>query len=295
VRAVPEAAGGTWEAEALVAEALEAPAVYRALSTEYTDVGRLVEYLGERLFSGVVRVNLPGREAHVVLFRGRLQAARYRVEDRTLEAGEAVRSVLADSRWMEGEVWVHQLPEELFPEEWDEREPIPWEATEAQHPHPEPLEAVRADGTPVEATEGPPAPPPETGSFPETAAPSAEPARGEPEPARAAPAGEALDVVSWVRLLESFVARFKRYRGPSAASRLEAEVNAALEGSGLRLGRGRVEGEATDPEALRLAAVRAVGFVKGMAGQAFAEQSLAVAMRDAGIKDGAKVRALLET
>ncbi|GBD28648.1 hypothetical protein HRbin31_00669 [bacterium HR31] len=292
MRAVPEAAGGTWEAEALVAEALEAPAVYRALSTEYTDVGRLVEYLGERLFSGVVRVSLPGREAYVVLFRGRLQAARYRVEDRTLEAGEAVRSVLADSRWMEGEVWVHQLPEELFPEEWDEREPIPWEAREAQHPHPEPLGAVRAEVT-VEATEGPPTP--ETGSFPETAEPSAEPAPGEPEPARAAPAGEAVDAVSWVRLLESFVARFKRYRGPSAASRLEAEVNAALEGSGLRLGRGRVEGEATDPEALRLAAVRALGFVKGMAGQAFAEQSLAVAMRDAGIKDGAKVRALLET
>ncbi|MDR7462119.1 MAG: hypothetical protein QN204_06795 [Armatimonadota bacterium] len=292
---MPEAAGGTWEAEALVAEALEAPAVYRALSTEYTDVGRLVEYLGERLFSGVVRVNLPGREACVVLFRGRVQAARYRVEDSTLEAGEAVRSVLADSRWMEGEVWVHQLPEELFPEEWEEREPVPWEAAEAQHPHPEPPEAVRADRTPAEATEGAAAPPPATGSLPETAEPPAEPGLGEPEPARAAPAGEALDVVSWVRLLESFVARFKRYRGPSAASRLEAEVNAALEGSGLRLGRGRVEGEATDPEALRLAAVRAVGFVKGMAGQAFAEQSLAVAMRDAGIRDGAKVKALLET
>lgn len=295
MRAVPEAAGGTWEAEALVAEALEAPAVYRGLSTEYTDVGRLVEYLGEGLFSGVVRVNLPGREAHVVLFRGRLQAARYRVEDRALEAAEAVRSVLADSRWMEGEVWVHQLPEELFPEEWDEREPIPWEATEAQHPRPEPMQAVGAELTPVEATAGAAAPLPATDSFPQTAEPSAGPAVAEPEPARPERPGEALDVVSWVRLLESFVARFRRYRGPSAASRLEAEVNAALQGSGLRLGRGRVEGEATDPEALRLAAVRAVGFVKGTAGQAFAEQSLAVAMRDAGIKDGAKVRALLET
>ncbi len=278
-----------------MAEALEAPAMYRGLSTEYTDVGRLVEYLGDRLFSGVVRVNLPGREAHVVLFRGRLQAARYRVEDRILEAAEAVRSLLADSRWMEGEVWVHPLPEELFPEEWDERGPIPWDATEVWHPHPEPSDAVGAELAPAEATAGSLAPRPGTDSFRETAEPAAEPGHGKPEPTRPARPGEALDVVSWVRLLESFVARFRRYRGPSAASRLEAEVNAALEGSGLRLGRGRVEGEATNPEALRLAAVRAVRFVKGTAGQAFAEQSLAVAIRDAGIQDGAKVRALLET
>jgi hypothetical protein len=278
-----------WEGEALVAEALEAPALYRGLSTEYTDVGRLVEYLGDRLFSGLVRVSLPGREAHVLLFRGRPQAARYRVEEGVLVGAEALRGVVADSRWMEGEVWVHQLPEELFPEEWDERDPIPWELVEAL-PHPEPAsEEAQVAGRVESALPEPPA-----GAAP---APPVEPpataGQAEPEPAAGQPE-ESVDAVAWVRLLESLVARFKRYRGPTAASRLEAEVNAALEGSGLRLGRGKVEGNAADPEALRLAAVRAVGFVKGMAGQAFAEQSVAVAMRDAGIRDEAKLKALLE-
>ncbi len=269
---VAEGTVGGWEGQDLVAEALEAPAVYRELSTEYTDVGRLVEYLRDRLFSGLVRVTLPGREGYVLLFRGRPQAARYGVEGRSLEAVEAVRALVADSRWMEGEVWVHQLPEELFPEEWEEREPIPWEAAEALHPHSEQVAVVRS---PEEA--------PPVGVAP--AAPQAAPPQTE------APTGP--DLVSWVRVLESLVARFKRYRGPSAAGRLEAEVNAALQGSGLRLQRGRVEGEAKDAEALRLATIRAVGFVRGIAGQAFAEQSLGVALKEAGLRDEAEFRTLL--
>lgn len=279
-----------WEGEALVAEALEAPALYRGLSTEYTDVGRLVEYLEDRLFSGLVRVSLPGREAHVLLFRGRPQAARYRVEDGVVMGAEALRGMVADSRWMEGEVWVHQLPEELFPEEWDDRDPIPWELVEA------PLYGERAAVEEAEAAgavqSGVAEAPAEVAPAPQVEVP-AEAGQAEPQPPGQKPE-ETVDVVAWVRLLESLVARFKRYRGPTAASRLEAEVNAALEGSGLRLGRGKVEGKAEDPEALRLAAVRAVGFVKGMAGQAFAEQSVAVAIRDAGIRDEARVKALLE-
>jgi hypothetical protein len=281
-------AGGTvWEAQALVAEALDAPAVYRGLSTEYTDVGRLVEYLGDRLFSGVVRVTLPGREAHVVLFRGRPQAVRYRVEDRVLEGAEAARAMLADSRWLEGEVWVYQLPEELFPEEWDERPPVPWEA---EGPHVQPPPAVEQPPAAVEAAEPQvlePSPVPEPREAVE-AQPLETVEVGGPEPARE------VDVVAWVRLLEGLVARFRRYRGPNAAGRLEAEVNAALEGSGLRLGKGRVEGAARDPEALRLATARAVGFLRGMAGQAFAEQSLAAAARDAGMQDDEEIRQLLK-
>lgn len=275
-----------WEAEGLVAEALEAPAVYRGLATEYTDVGRLVEYLGSRLFSGVVRVTLPGREGHVVLFRGRPQAVRYRLEDRVLDGEAAGRALLADSRWMDGEVWVHELPEELFPEEWDDRQPVPWEA-EAPAPQPQAVEPPAPTVAAGEPQERAPAAAPVLRE--QTAATGAE---GAPEALPGERAG--VDVVTWVRLLEGLVARFKRYRGPSAASRLEAEVNAALEGSGLRLGRGRLEGTAQDPEALRLAAVRAVGFLRGMAGRAFAEQSVAVAARDAGIRDEAEIRRLLE-
>ncbi len=274
---VAERTAGSWEGQDLVAEALEAPAVYRELSTEYTDVGRLVEYLRDRLFSGLVRVTLPGRDGYVLLFRGRPQAARYGVEGRYLEAVEAVRALVADSRWMEGEVWVHQLPEELFPEEWEEREPIPWEVAEALHPHPEQVTVVPSpeEAAPEEA--------PRVGVAP--AAPQAAPPQAE------APTGP--DMVSWVRVLESLVGRFKRYRGPSAAGRLEAEINAALQGSGLRLQRGRVEGEAKDAEALRLATIRAVGFVRGIAGQAFAEQSLGVALKEAGLRDEAEFRRLL--
>jgi hypothetical protein len=284
---VAGADGTVWEAQALVAEALDAPAVYRGLSTEYTDVGRLVEYLGDRLFSGVVRVTLPGREAHVVLFRGRPQAVRYQVEDRVLEGAEAARAMLADSRWLEGEVWVYQLPEELFPEEWDERPPVPWEA---EGPHVQ-LPAVEPPPAAVEAAEPQvlePSPIPEPQEAVEAQASGGTVEVGGPEPARE------VDVVAWVRLLEGLVARFRRYRGPSAAGRLEAEVNAALEGSGLRLGRGRVEGAARDPEALRLATFRAVGFLRGMAGQAFAEQSLAAAARDAGMQHDEEIQQLLK-
>ncbi len=285
---------GTWEGEDLVAEALEAPALYRGLSTEYADVGRLVDYLGDRLFSGLVRVTLPGREGHVLLFRGRPQAARYRVEGRQLEAAEAVRALLADSRWMDGEMWVHQLPEELFPEDWEDRQPLPWDAVEAVHAHPE---EVDAKAGPAELAVDVPAPevvvheptPAQEVSAP--AGPVGEQVQAPHE--AAAPAQQTVDALPWVRVLEGLVARFKRYRGPSAASRLEAEVNAALQGSGLRLQRGRVEGEVRDPEALRLATVRAVGFIKGMAGQTFAEQTLAVAMTDAGIKDQTALRSLL--
>lgn len=279
MRAVSEGTVGTWEGQALVAEALEAPAVYRGLSTEYTDVGRLVEYLGDRLFSGLVRVALPGREGYVLLFRGRPQAARYGVEGRYLEALEAVRALVADSRWMEGEVWVHQLPEELFPEEWEDRPPIPWEAAEALHAHPE-----EAEGPGVVV------PGPEEASREEAPAVAVDLSAQAPPPVEP-PSGP--DLVSWVRVLESLVARFKRYRGPSAAGRLEAEVNAALQGSGLRLHRGRVEGEVRDAEPLRLATIRAVGFVRGIAGQAFAEQSLGVALKEAGLRDEAEFRRLL--
>ncbi len=272
-----DVAQGSWEAEELVAEALEVPALYRGLSTEYTDVGRLLEYLADRLFSGVVRVTLPGREAHLVLFRGRAQAARYAVEGQPLDGAEAVRSVVADARWMEGEVWVHELPEELFPEDWDEREPLVWEAVGEVQPEPaQPAAGLAGEGIPAE----PPAP----------AAP-VPPAQPPPEPAAPDPA----EVVPWVRLLEGLVARFRRYRGPTAAGRLEAEVNAALVGTGLQLQRGRVEGEVKDLEWLHLATVRAVGFVKGMAGQAFAEQSLRVAAREAGFQDLARIQSLLGT
>ncbi|MER3455637.1 MAG: hypothetical protein C4304_01805 [candidate division GAL15 bacterium] len=281
---VAQPGAGTWEAEALVAEAGEAPAVYRGLSTEYTDVGRLVDYLGDRLFSGVVRVTLPGREAHVVLFRGKPQAVRYLVEGRTLEAEQAVRALLADSRWMDGEVWVHPLPEELFPEEWEDREPLAWESaqvarlTQREEDGPQPApESAAAEGPLLVLS----------GLQPQ---PSAKGAPREPKPEPEA----TVDVVAWVRLLEGLVARFKRYRGPTAAGRLEAEVNVALHGSGLRLHRGRVEGQALDPQVLSAAVVRAVGLLKGMAGQAFAEHSVSGVAREAGIRDEAPLKRLLE-
>jgi hypothetical protein len=255
---------GAWEAEGLVSEGLDAPALYRGLSTEYADVGRLVEFLGVRLFSGLVRVILPGREAHVLLFRGKPQAARYNVEGRRLESAEALRELLADSRWMEGEIWVHELPEELFPDSWEEREPIAWEEM-----HPRPLREELEPAAPAE----------------------------EPEPAAVAvepePPAPALDLVTWVKLLEAVVARFRRYWGPSAAARLEGEVGGALQAGGLRLRRGRLEGQPANPEVLRAAFVRAVEVVRGMAGGTFADQSVASALREAGLRDEPAVRAAL--
>lgn len=278
---------GAWEGDDLVAEALEVPALYRGLSTEYADLGRLVDYLGDRLFSGLVRVTLPGREGQVLLFRGRPQLARYQVEGQQLEDAEAVRALLADSRRMEGEVWVHGLPEELFPQDWEDRDPLPWDVVEAVRVHPE--EGEGEAGPHQVLVEQSPAP----------EATAAALAVGEEvqvqQEAPTPPAEETADVASWVRVLEGLVARFRRYRGPSAASRLEAEVNAALQGSGLRLQRGRVEGQVEDPEVLRLAMVRAVGFVKGLAGQAFVEQSLAVVMKEAGVKDETRLRSWLGT
>lgn len=280
-------ARGVWEGGDLVAEALEVPALYRGLSTEYADVGRLVDYLGDRLFSGLVRVTLPGREGQVLLFRGRPQAARYQVEGRQLEAAEAIRALLADSRWMEGEVWVHQLPEELFPEDWEDREPLPWDVVEAVHVHPEEGEGEAGPDQVLVDLKRTPA------AEATAAAPPVQEEVAVRQEAPTAPAEETADVVPWVRVLEGLVARFKRYRGPTAASRLETEVNAALQGSGLRLQRGRVEGQVKDPEALRLATVRAVGFVRGLAGQAFVDQSLAAVMKDAGVKDETKLRSWL--
>lgn len=265
---------GAWEGEGLVSEGLDAPALYRGLSTEYADVGRLMEFLDGRLFTGLVRVTLPGREAHVLLFRGKPRAARYGVEGRNLESAEALRELVADSRWMEGEIWVHELPEELFPESWEEREPIVWEEL---HPRP-----VREEASPGPALEV---------SVPSTTpAVPVEPPPGQGEPA---PGPVEVDVVTWMKVLEALVARFRRYWGPTAAARLEAEISGALQAGGLRLRRGRLEGQSAKPEVLRAALLRAVEFVRGMAGGSFVDQSVAAALREAGLRDEENVRAAL--
>lgn len=264
---------GAWEAEGLISEGLDAPALYRGLSTEYADVGRLIEFLAGRLFSGLVRVTLPGREAQVLLFRGKARAARYAVEGHHLESAEALRALVADSRWMEGEIWVHELPEELFPDTWEEREPIAWQ----EAPPPPTREEPQPAAAPQEAA------PPRT----------AEPELPQPAPAPAGPVEAELDLAAWVKMLEAFVARFKRYWGPTAAARLEAEVGGALQAGGARLRRGRLEGRPQNPEVLRAAFLRAVEFVRGMAGGTFADQSVAAALREAGLRDEAAVRAAL--
>lgn len=265
------------EAASLVSEGLEAPAVYRELSTEYTDLGRLLNFLAGRSFSGLVRIMLEQGSAHVLLFRGRPQAAKkYGTDGTGLVGAEAMERTLADSRAGEGKIWVHELPDELFPESWWEREPIvadlgvPAPGDEPSHEEVVGESASEyADFTPepVEQEESVSAwtlPDPDT---PGTTYELPTGSDGTPPPAG--------DAGLWAGLIEQMYARFRKFRGPGPAARLQAQVNAALAGSGARLENGRVTGHVPGSDAaLRGAAVGCAGYIRHVAGLAFLERSL---------------------
>jgi hypothetical protein len=238
------------EATALVSEGLEAPAVYRELSTEYADLGRLLEFLAGRSFSGLVRVTLERGGAHVLLFRGRPQAAqKYGADGVTLVGADALERTLVNSRVREGKIWVHELPDELFPESWWERHPI---VVDLALPAPRD-EPFREKVVGEIASEHP--------GF-----------ALERESAEQEGLGNA---EVWAEMIEQMYAQFRKYRGPGPAARLEAQVNAALGSSGARLDNGRVTGHPSESHgALQIAAVGCAAYIRYVAGLAFLERSL---------------------
>jgi hypothetical protein len=217
--------------------------------------------------------------AHVLLFRGRPQAAqKYGADGVTLVGADALERTLVDSRVREGKIWVHELPDEIFPESWWERHPI---VVDLALPAPRD-EPCREEVVCEIASEHP-------GFVLERE--STEQEGGEPAPV--APDPEALrntdglrtaDVVVapplgnaevWAEMIEQMYAQFKKYRGPGPAARLEAQVNAALGSSGARLDNGKVTGHPTESHgALQIAAVGCAAYIRYVAGLAFLERSL---------------------
>lgn len=299
------------EAVSLVSEGLEAPPVYRGLSTEYADPVRLLGFLEGRAFSGLVRIAFEGGEARVLLFRGRPHAAEYRVAGAELIGAEAIRRALADSTAVEGRIWVHELPHELFPESWWEGEPIalglggaaaaveaPAGEVAAQPPsEPPPLDArTEAPAGPLESAGEPelraaaPTGPSGTAAFP--VEPHA--VDSTTTPAEAPVSGPRGDARVWAGLIEHMHVRFKKFRGPALAARLEGEVNAAVGDYGIRLTNGKLTGRADRSQrALQAAAVACAAYIRVVAGQTFLEKSLAGALRDLGVDDADPYRQAL--
>jgi hypothetical protein len=115
-----------------------------------------------------------------------------------------------------------------------------------------------------------------------------------PPATEAVPSGPVGDAKVWVGLIEHMHGRFKKFRGPALAARLEAAVNTLLGESGVRLNNGKITGRRNRSHgALQAAGVGCAAYVRQVAGQAFVEKSLSAAFRDLRVEDSALYREAL--